>query len=51
MSVVLRTRMSLADFLPWEPRQELRQEFNGIAPVAITGGTEAREEIRGERRA
>jgi Uma2 family endonuclease len=31
--------MSLAEFLAWEERQELRWEFDGFAPVAMTGGT------------
>ena len=31
--------MSLAEFLAWEERQELRWEFDGFEPVAMTGGT------------
>ena len=31
--------MSLEEFLAWEERQELRWEFDGFAPVAMTGGT------------
>ena len=31
--------MSLAEFLVWEERQELRYEFDGVLPVAMTGGT------------
>jgi Uma2 family endonuclease len=31
--------MTLAEFLPWEERQELRYEFDGLEPVAMTGGT------------
>ncbi len=31
--------MTLEDFLAWEERQELRWEFDGFAPVAMTGGT------------
>jgi Uma2 family endonuclease len=31
--------MSLAEFLAWEERQELRWEFDGFAPMAMTGGT------------
>ena len=30
--------MTLAEFLAWEERQELRYEFDGLAPVAMTGG-------------
>src|SRR5215213_2593893 len=38
--------MTLAEFLAWEEAQELRWEFDGFAPVAITGGTEAHEVIQ-----
>lgn len=31
--------MTLAAFLEWEERQELRYEFDGFQPVAMTGGT------------
>lgn len=33
--------MMLADFLAWEERQQLRYEFDGIQPIAMTGGTAA----------
>lgn len=36
-----RKTMTLADFLEWEERQELRYEFDGFQPVAMTGGTAA----------
>lgn len=39
MAVVSQTPMTLADFLLWEERQELRYEFDGHAPRAMTGGT------------
>jgi Uma2 family endonuclease len=39
MSVALRRLMSLEAFLEWEERQELRWEFDGFEPVAMTGGT------------
>ena len=39
MDVALRKPMSLAEFLAWEERQELRYEFDGFRPVAVTGGT------------
>ena len=39
MSVAQRQPMSLQEFLAWEERQELRWEFDGFAPVAMTGGT------------
>lgn len=35
------TSMSVAEFLTWEEKRELRWEFDGFAPVAMTGGTEA----------
>lgn len=31
--------MTLDEFLAWEERQELRYEFDGFGPVAMTGGT------------
>jgi Uma2 family endonuclease len=39
MSVALRKPMTLEEFLAWEERQELPWEFDGFAPVAMTGGT------------
>jgi Uma2 family endonuclease len=33
--------MTLAEFLEWEERQELRYEFDGFQPFAMTGGTAA----------
>jgi len=30
--------MTLAEFLAWEERQEQRYEFDGVEPVAMTGG-------------
>jgi hypothetical protein len=39
MSVALQKRMSLETFLAWEEQQELRWEFDGFEPVAVTGGT------------
>jgi Uma2 family endonuclease len=49
MSVGLRP-MTLQEFLAWEERQELRYEFDGFAPVAMTGGTDAHEGIGGTLR-
>jgi Uma2 family endonuclease len=51
MSAVLQRPMTLADFLDWEERQELRYEFDGFQPVAMTGGTAAHETICGTLRA
>jgi len=39
MNLVLRKPMTLAEFLEWEERQQLRYEFDGVGPVAMTGGT------------
>ena len=36
MSAVLQRPMALAEFLDWEERQELRYEFDGFQPVAVT---------------
>jgi Uma2 family endonuclease len=38
--------MTVAAFLAWEETQALRWEFDGIAPVAMTGGTEAHQLIQ-----
>jgi Uma2 family endonuclease len=45
MSATLRTPITLAQFLAWEARQELRYEFDGFQPVAMTGGTAAHDRI------
>jgi len=37
--------MTLAKFLVWEEQQELRYEFDGFAPVAMTGGILAHDRI------
>ena len=37
--------MSLNEFLLWEQGQELRYEFDGVQPVAMTGGTIAHSVI------
>jgi hypothetical protein len=39
MSIAQRRPMTVDEFLAWERRQELRYEFDGFAPVAMTGGT------------
>jgi Uma2 family endonuclease len=51
MNVALRKPLTLEEFLAWEERQELRYEFDGFQPVAITGGTVAHELIGGTLRA
>jgi hypothetical protein len=45
MSAALHKPMTLAEFLAWEERQELRYEFDGFPPVAMTGGTLAHDQI------
>ena len=39
MSFALPRVMTVTEFLDWEERQELRYEFDGIRPEAMTGGT------------
>ena len=38
--------MTTEQFLAWEDRQDLRYEFDGFQPVAMTGGTAARSTIQ-----
>jgi len=45
MSSALPKPLALADFLAWERAQELRFEFDGFQPVAMTGGTIAHSVI------
>jgi Uma2 family endonuclease len=47
MNVALRKPMSLQEFLAWEEQQELRYEFDGFQPVAMTGGTYSHALIQG----
>ena len=47
MDLALRRSMTLAEFLEWEERQPLRYEFDGIGPVAMTGGTYGHSTIQG----
>ncbi len=46
MNVALRQPMTVEEFLDWEGRQELRYEFDGFQPVAMTGGTRAHDAIQ-----
>jgi Uma2 family endonuclease len=46
MNLAVRQTMSLAEFLEWEERQPLRYEFDGVSPVAMTGGTFAHAVIQ-----
>ncbi len=45
MTVAVRRGMTLEQFLAWEEGQELRWEFDGFQPVAMTGGTVEHEAI------
>ncbi len=38
--------MTLDQFLDWESRQPLRYEFDGVQPIAMTGGTTAHAMIQ-----
>ena len=40
MNVALR-RWTTEQFLEWEERQELKYEFDGVQPIAMSGGTAA----------
>ena len=46
MNVALRKPITLDQFLAWEERQELRYEFDGFQPLAMTGGTAAHAAIQ-----
>jgi Uma2 family endonuclease len=46
MNVALRQRMSLAEFLVWEERQELKYEFDGFQIYAMVGVTRAHAMIQ-----
>ncbi len=46
MNLALRKPMTLAEFLKWEERQPLRYEFDGVGPVAMTGGTHGHSAIQ-----
>ena len=47
MNLAVRKPMTLAEFLAWEERQELRYEFDGSEPVAMAGGTATYADIQG----
>ena len=46
MSQLQRKAMTPEEFLAWEAGQELRWEFDGFQPVAMTGGTDAHAAIQ-----
>jgi Uma2 family endonuclease len=45
MNLAVKTT-SLAEFLEWEERQDLRYEFDGVAPVAMAGGSAGHADIQ-----
>jgi len=46
MNVALKQPWTLEQFLAWEERQELRYEFDGFRPIAMTGGTLGHDRIQ-----
>ncbi len=46
MSVAAQRPMTMEEFLAWEHGQELRWEFDGFAPTAMTGGTAGHSAIQ-----
>ena len=46
MNLAVRKPMTLAEFLEWEERQPLRYEFDGVGPVAMTGGTAGHADVQ-----
>lgn len=46
MSGSLKPLMTMNEFLIWEAKQELKYEFDGFQPVAMTGGTAAHAGIQ-----
>jgi len=47
MSQLQYKPMTAAEFLAWEAKQELKWEFDGFQPVAMTGGADAHAAIQG----
>jgi Uma2 family endonuclease len=46
VSVAVHHSWTIDEFLAWEEEQELRWEFDGFAPVAMTGGTAGHSAIQ-----
>lgn len=46
MNMALQKPWTRASFLDWEANQELRFEFDGFQPLAMTGGTAAHSSIQ-----
>jgi len=47
MSAVQPRSWTLTEFLDWEERQPTKYEFDGVRPIAMTGGTAAHAGIQG----
>ena len=47
MNLTAPKPMTLAEFLKWEERQDLRYEFDGVEPVAMTGALLAMRQCSG----
>ena len=47
MSQLQRKPMTSGEYLAWEAKQELKWEFDGFQPVAMTGGSLAHSRIQG----
>jgi Uma2 family endonuclease len=46
MPIAVHRPMTREQFLAWEEKQPLRYEFNGLQPIAMTGGTAAHAGIQ-----
>jgi Uma2 family endonuclease len=46
MSAIPHQPMTMADFLDWEDSQPTKREFDGIQPIAMTGGSLAHAAIQ-----
>ena len=46
MNIAMRKTVTLAEFLAWEDRQELKHEFDGVRVIAMSGGTAAHARIQ-----
>ena len=46
MNIALRKPIGVEASLDWEERQELRYEFDGFRPIAMTGGTSEHSAIQ-----
>jgi len=46
MNIAMRKTMTLAEFLAWEDRQEVKHEFDGMRVIAMSGGSAAHAAIQ-----